>query len=265
MIHLPTRLDPPPARYRSTHAAFKSLVRDALQTTRSYAATKDREALNRQSERLSSRLEGVKQALEMGSPSHASDPITVSGRGQKLTVTLAPTLLQALRQHFPGYAFPPLSWFHAQVMEEVRDLSREWHEALAPFACTGDFDGNGFPDAALLLQKQGSPWLLIAFHQTTMGAFRPHLVARPEVSYTRRRQLMTFLLPISKGEAWPPLDTASPPERRAAPPAPNDEDHLYLKYDGFQLGDADVPDEDYAEGGIIYYFSKGRCQGFEHD
>jgi hypothetical protein len=33
---------------------------------------------------------------------------------------------------------------------------------VVPFACTGDFDGNGLMDAALLLRKQRGPCRLVA-------------------------------------------------------------------------------------------------------
>src|SRR5437773_8202504 len=40
-----------------------------------------------------------------------------------------------------------------------------------PFVCTGDFDGNGLTDVALLLKGRRGHYLVAAFHQRRGGSF----------------------------------------------------------------------------------------------
>src|SRR5260370_31554237 len=63
------------------------------------------------------------------------------------------------------------------------------------FACVGDFDGNGLPDAAFYLtnRHKGLPnrrarWLFVAFHQTSPGSFRPHILERRPDPSTKRNE-----------------------------------------------------------------------------
>jgi hypothetical protein len=62
-----------------------------------------------------------------------------------VTVSLAPALQRVVQRRFPGYALPRVEWFDLDLVAEM------------PFACVGDFDGNGLRDAALLLHKRVLP------------------------------------------------------------------------------------------------------------
>lgn len=93
--------------------------------------------------------------------------------GSVPAVTLASAVQRTIREHFPGYHlanfgdFQPLN---SSLRE--RDL-----EPFVPFACTGDFDGNGLPDAGLLLKNSRRQWLLVALHQSRPGTFRAYRIA----------------------------------------------------------------------------------------
>ena len=107
----------------------------------------------------------------------ARNPIKTAGSGRKVTVTLAPAVEQALRRHFPGFHVADsgdFSPYLAPSMMEGRP------KLFVPFACVGDFDGNGLPDVALMLKNGHRQWLFIALHQTHRGTFRPYrLEPRP--------------------------------------------------------------------------------------
>jgi hypothetical protein len=98
----------------------------------------------------------------------------------KLIVTMAPALRQAIRQYFPGYALPPISAFDPGLRKGFLMRTPPSGETPASFICVGDFDGNGLLDVALFLKNRRSRWLLVAFHQTYRGTFRPYRLARLE-------------------------------------------------------------------------------------
>jgi hypothetical protein len=100
--------------------------------------------------------------------------LQVQRSGKRLRVTLAPGIEQALHRRFPGYRVTDFGGFHPDIRT---DLTERHPEPLVPFAGVGDFDRNGRPDVALLLKNRRRQWLLVAFHQTDRGTFRPYRIA----------------------------------------------------------------------------------------
>jgi hypothetical protein len=92
-----------------------------------------------------------------------------------------------MRRYFPGYRLPIKEFSHELLAKAALG---EKPAETGPFACIGDFDGNGLPDVALYLIEAGLPhrlrhhriprrrWLLVAFHQTFRGSFWPYVLAR---------------------------------------------------------------------------------------
>ena len=113
-------------------------------------------------------------------------PLRVVRRGRQLVVVLGPALRKAVDRYYPGYSLPPFGDYHPW------DQYWELRGHSVSFACVGDFDGNGLPDAALyLMQPRRVPsrrigpgrvrrrrWLFVAFHQTREGDFQPVLIQR---------------------------------------------------------------------------------------
>src|SRR5207244_908166 len=89
-------------------------------------------------------------------------------KGKPVTVTFAPAVLQTVRRYFPGYRI--VRW---------EDYDRDVRSTVAlPFAATGDFDGNGTLDIALMLTNRRDQWLLVALHQRRLGGFHPYRLNR---------------------------------------------------------------------------------------
>lgn len=107
------------------------------------------------------------------------NPIKVAGSGRKVIVTIAPAVEQALHRHFPGFRVTDFGDFSPDITSA---LTEREPKLFVPFACVGDFDGDGLPDVALLLKDRRRYWLLVAFHQTYQGTFRPYRV-EPWQSY----------------------------------------------------------------------------------
>src|SRR3989442_5873741 len=99
------------------------------------------------------------------------NPIRTAGSGRKVTVTLAPAVEQALRRHFPGFHVADSGDFSPYISSALMEGRPK---LFVPFACVGDFDGNGLPDVALMLKNGLRRWLFVAFHQTYRGTFRPY-------------------------------------------------------------------------------------------
>src|SRR5262245_36526193 len=78
----------------------------------------------------------------------ASQPLTARRQGQAWTVTLSPALQRAVSTRFPGYALPLRQAFSADLLQFLSETPEK--RSVVPCACTGDFDGNGLTDAALL-------------------------------------------------------------------------------------------------------------------
>ncbi len=101
-------------------------------------------------------------------------PMRVTRQGKSWRIVLAPALGKAVAAHFLGYSLPRLAWFDTSLNVTVHAPKGD----LGPFACIGDFDGNGLPDAALLLHKQRRRWLLVVLDQSFQGTFRTHILER---------------------------------------------------------------------------------------
>ena len=164
------------------------------------------------------------------------NPIKTAGSGRKVTVTLAPAVEQALRRHFPGFHVADSGDFSPYISSALM----EGHPKLfVPFACVGDFDGNGLPDVALMLKNSHRRWLFVAFHQTHRGTFRPHRVDARQWSHDQ--------LIDSSGKVEVIFEAL--PLRKYFPEA------LHLKHDDRRDGIHSVWDE---EASRLFYFRDGR-------
>jgi hypothetical protein len=116
----------------------------------------------------------------------------------------------------------------------------EGHPKLfVPFACVGDFDGNGLPDVALMLKNNHRRWLFVAFHQTHRGTFRPYRIDARQWSHDQlidssgKVEIIFEALPL--GKYFP--------------------EALHLKHDDRRDGIHSVRD---AEASRLFYFRDGR-------
>ncbi len=145
---------------------------------------------------------GVSAAPSASRGSNVS-PLRVSVKAKRWVVTLTPALQQTIAEHLPGYTLPWSEWFDPSLQPDIPGgLDRP------PFACIGDFDGNGLADAVLILQKQRKQWLLVAFNQVHQGAFQAHVLHRFNAEAIKRIIEGTSLTgygfqiePISRKEA----------------------------------------------------------------
>jgi hypothetical protein len=119
---------------------------------------------------------GSPAAAKLAARHSTAPPLSVVRRRDRVIVTLAPRLRNALRQHYPGLRIASFADYGPEL---VRDLAED-EKVNAPFACVGDFDGNGLKDAALLLTNGRRRWRLVAFHQTNEGGFRPYRIGPHE-------------------------------------------------------------------------------------
>lgn len=102
-------------------------------------------------------------AFGIGTAASASEPKTPA---PVPLVKLAPALVAHIRREFPAYHLPTQA-----------DMTDEWlAHGVEPFMTTGDFDGNGRGDTALILLG-GVHWKLVAFHQDARGSYRSFLLA----------------------------------------------------------------------------------------
>jgi len=101
-------------------------------------------------------------------------PFTVVTTEETPSVELSPALARAIRRDCPGYRLRPAAAITTEALEELR---LEHPEVRSPYAVSGDYDGDGHTDAALLLKK-GSRALLIAFHAVPGGTYRGRVLAR---------------------------------------------------------------------------------------
>jgi hypothetical protein len=101
-------------------------------------------------------------------------PFTVVMAGDTPSVELAPALRRAIRRECPGYRLRPAAAIETEALEELR---LEHPEVRSPYAVSGDFNGDGRIDAALLL-KRGSRALLVAFHAAPDGRYRSRVLQR---------------------------------------------------------------------------------------
>lgn len=100
-------------------------------------------------------------------------PFTVV-MGESPSVEMAPALRRAIRRSWPGYRLRPASAIGTEALEELRE---EHPEARSPYAVSGDYNGDGRIDAAVLLKK-GSRALLVALHATPNGRYEGYVLER---------------------------------------------------------------------------------------
>jgi hypothetical protein len=132
------------------------------------------------------------------------DPVAFTRKGSRWEASFAPALQRTLQRHFPGYAVLPV----AQIDPEALEFFEEYAEQgpALPSLCTGDFDGNGLTDVAMLLHRDRRRWVIAAFHQTYQGGFRVYRLeqwsrARMYRDWGRERgKLRIFLATAPKGE-----------------------------------------------------------------
>src|SRR2546426_667210 len=102
-------------------------------------------------------------------------PMQVVREGGNGTITLASGVRRAVHRYFPGFRVASSVDFEPDLVNN----SEENHQTAGkpapsvPFACVGDFDGNGLPDIALLLRDRRRRWYLVGLHLTTSGTFQP--------------------------------------------------------------------------------------------
>ena len=164
------------------------------------------------------------------------NPIKVAGSGRKVTVTLAPALEQALRRQFPGFQVADSGDFSQYIGPAQMEVPPK---LFVPFACVGDFDGNGLPDVALMLKNSRRRWLFVAFHQTYRGTFRPYRIDASRWSHDQ----------LIDGTGKVEIFLEALPLRKYFPEA------LHLKHDDRRDGIHSVWDE---EASRLFYFRDGR-------
>jgi len=86
--------------------------------------------------------------------------------GNKPELLLPQSLRSLLKEHYPRLRIASDADFDRDIQEVYRE------ERLLPFACSGDFNGDGLTDVALILVGRGS-FKIISFHQTASGSWKP--------------------------------------------------------------------------------------------
>ena len=166
----------------------------------------------------------------------ARNPIRTAGSGRKVTVTLAPAVEQALQKHFPGFHVADSGDFSQYIGPAQMEAPPK---LFVPFACVGDFDGNGLPDVALMLKNSRRRWLFVAFHQTYRGTFRPYRIDASRWSHDQ----------LIDGTGKVEIFFEALPLRKYFP------ESLHLKQDDRRDGIHSVWDE---EASRLFYFRNGR-------
>jgi hypothetical protein len=170
-----------------------------------------------------------------GTPRHVriGALIHVVRTGKGVMITLAPSLRRAVRRYFPGYRLARRADFSSEEVGEVGDEP-------SPFACEGDFDGNGLTDSALLLKNNHRQWVIIALHQQPGGFFRPYRLEHWYQPRNRRYGSCFFVRRHGPGRVGY-LYTANRGVREGS---------MHLRHDGIDVW----PPE---EAGGLYYFERG--------
>jgi hypothetical protein len=173
--------------------------------------------------------------------SRAACPVKVSWQGKRAIVVLDEALQRSLRRHYPGWALPPLSLYDP----DVRSRYESEPERGVPFACCGDFDGNGLADAALILRRRRTHWLVVVFHQTRRGVFRPYPIDRWNGKGDVDDALQMTIEQYPRG---PVTYLIGGPDMQTATRS--------IRHDGI----FEFNDEGY---GRVYYFTRGRYRWLE--
>jgi hypothetical protein len=98
-------------------------------------------------------------------------PFTATGTGGARKVRLNPRLQSALAKVFPGFRMAAAKDYDPAPLEGLSEGMPELQKASWPFACTGDFNGDGIMDAAVVLLRGSSDYLVAACEQTRGGGF----------------------------------------------------------------------------------------------
>jgi hypothetical protein len=160
----------------------------------------------------SSQTGGVRTSLPkaLATPSNPIEATArLTQRSQAPTIeessAFPPALVASVKKNFPGYRIPIEA-----------DLTGHWaereHAGAPPFACKGDFNGDGLTDAAIILLGK-NVWRLVIFVQGSNGDFFPAHVARPKMraelpkvgedtSIAAPQEVI--LKTIEKGQVWAP-------------------------------------------------------------
>lgn len=101
-------------------------------------------------------------------PRPMPQPFQIVGRGARQTVVPAPALQRTISRMFPGYRVPPPNEFAPGFLKGHQE---QYGTRTFPGACSGDFDGDGRRDAALLLVGPRHRYLVAAFRQRPDGSF----------------------------------------------------------------------------------------------
>lgn len=114
-------------------------------------------------------------------------------------------------------------------------LAKERPRQPSPFFCSGDFDGDGRPDAALLLREgSANALILTALHRLPDGGFKHYMLHR------------------SLNQPTEPLEvyvTCEPPGRRRAVEGRD----IRLRHGG-------ILESFWGKGSVLYYFENGQYQ-----
>ena len=110
-------------------------------------------------------------------------------RENKPVLVLPESLTQYIKAKYPNLRVP-----------NVEDMTADWATYLkkdtVPYACWGDFNGDGMTDVALILIGK-QRWRLLAFNQTdehTYEALRLGHFPGPDRSFTRHHPLQNFYI-----------------------------------------------------------------------
>jgi hypothetical protein len=175
-------------------------------------------------------------------PGAIREPVKVTRTGAALTVTLAPALQRALQKHVPGFALPRLDEFDPEMLTYLRKAHKE---PFAPFACTGDFDGNGLPDAALFVRDRKDRWVFVAFHQAPNARFTPYRIhgGGTPMRLLSSDRVAEFIALQPKGRVRYLIPVSDPVNLRPAT--------MSLKHDGILFAWFETASH-------VYYFAKGK-------
>jgi hypothetical protein len=95
-------------------------------------------------------------------------------------VVLPASAVKALRSSYPGWHIMGTSGFAPEVVASVQ---KHFGKAATPQHCSGDFDGNGLRDAALLIRENGGGGVkLIVLRQVKAGRWRADDLASSDLS-----------------------------------------------------------------------------------
>lgn len=122
-------------------------------------------------------------------------PRVTVDRGEAVLL-LPESLTKVINRNFPGFRVPTRE-----------DMTGEWatrsKKYAVPYACWGDFTGNGFTDIALILLGKDR-WKLVMFNQTAKGeyeAYEARGYPGPDIEFTTVHPAQRFhIYTLSAGQ-----------------------------------------------------------------